>query len=354
MSRKTFIENHPETFAEITSSDFLYQQAPCGFISFLPNGSILRVNQTFSRWLDIPEEDIYQIKIWALLNKASSMYYEMVVMPLLNVRGFANGINFSFVTKNGGLETLFNATAFKNETGNIIAINATIQDITDRKKYEAEILLAKRIAEQEKRRFEFLSNTTSHIVWTALPDGRINFVNQKAHEYMNLGLDEMKAFDGIFEEDKPVFVEEWHKAISTVSKLEMEIRLLSGEKRAEWFVLFAEPYYNEEGELELWFGSCINIHKQKMRELSNYSSYENSLLKAHKTIDVHKERFIQIAMNQSHLIRKPLANVLGILSLLNDMDFPEEAWELLKLLNVSAEELDDTIKEVIGAASNSF
>lgn len=352
MGRRAFIANNPEKFAEITNSDFIYQYAPCGFISFLPNGTILRVNQTFAKWLQLSEEEIYQIKFTSLLSKAGGLYYEMVVNPLLNLRGFANEINFSFVHKESSIDTLFNAVVFKDEEGAVIAINATIQDITERKKYEAELLLANRFAEEERRRFEFLSNSIPNLIWTALPNGYINFINQRTTNYLKTDLTGVNCFSSIHAGDKLLFSEAWAKSIKNGVKLELELRMISGEGDVQWFFLHAEPYYNEDGVLELWFGSSTNIHNQKLLALEKYNSLEKSLTTAYKTIDGHKERFIQIAMNQSHLIRKPLANVMGLLSLLNDTALPADAVELVDLLNQSVVELDHIIKDVITQSSS--
>lgn len=348
MSRASFIENEPLRFAEITNSDHLYQKAPCGFISFLPDGSILRVNETFSRWLGLTEEEIYNLKFTSLLSIGGTLYYEMVIAPLLSIRGFANEINFSFIGINGNFDTLFNAVAYTNEEGAVIAVNATVQNITDRKKYEAELLLSKRYAEEEKRRFEFLSNTIPNLIWTARPSGELNFINQKLKDYFGEeNINEHRKFSGVFHEDRESVVISWQESVESGRKLEKEIRLQAKGRDPEWFLLRAEPYYDEDSKLVLWFGSFTNIHKQKLLQLANYSSLSSSLSLAHKTIDDNKEMFMKIAMNQSHMIRKPVANIIGLISLLNGVQLPEEGKQLIDLLNQSAEELDMLIKEIV-------
>ncbi|WP_158795655.1 PAS domain-containing protein [Pedobacter sp. L105] len=348
MSRSSFIENEPLRFAEITNSDYLYQKAPCGFISFLPDGSILRVNETFSRWIGLTEEEIYNLKFTSLLAIGGNLYYEMVITPLLSIRGFASEINFSFIGPNGNFDALFNAVAYKDEEGMVIAVNATVQNITDRKKYEAELLQSKRYAEEEKRRFEFLSNTIPNLIWTALPTGELNFINQKLKDYFSEGtVIDYRKFNGVFHEDREAVVVSWRECLESGRKLEKEIRLHAKGKDPEWFLLRAEPYYDEDRKLVLWFGSFTNIHKQKLLQLANYSSLSSSLSLAHKTIDDNKEMFMKIAMNQSHMIRKPVANIIGLISLLNEVKLSEEGKELIELLNKSADELDMLIKEIV-------
>jgi signal transduction histidine kinase len=71
------------------------------------------------------------------------------------------------------------------------------------------------------------------------------------------------------------------------------------------------------------------------------------LSSANKRIDENKEQFFKIAMNQSHMIRRPLANMLGLLTILKDVNMPDEAENLMKLLELSAQDLDKLIKEVV-------
>ena len=53
-----------------------------------------------------------------------------------------------------------------------------------------------------------------------------------------------------------------------------------------------------------------------------------------------------IAFSQSHVVRLPVANILGAAALLGDMELPAAAKELLHLLTSSAEELDVIIRKI--------
>lgn len=352
MDRRSFIEKHPEHFNAITNSEHLYEKAPCGFISFLPDGAVLRVNETLISWLGLSEEEVYNLNFSALLSKGAKLYYQMIVSPLLTIRGFANEIDFSFVGKGGDFNALFNAIAYKDEQGSLLAINATLQSITDRKKYEAELLRAKQHAEEEKRKFESLSDTIPNLVWTALPNGQINFINQRIKDYFNvLDLEGLDGFLGVVEEDRENLMITWEICLKNGRKLNREVRLKSKDEVPEWFLLCAEPYFNAHGVLELWFGSCTNIHKQKLLQLANYSSLSTSLSIAHQTIDTNNEMFMKIAFDQSHMIRKPLANIIGLVSLLNDMPVTDEVKQLINLLDTSATELDTHVKDVVNKTS---
>lgn len=349
MDKDAFVENIQEHFAAITNSDHLYQKAPCGFISFLPDGSILRVNETLSNWLGYTEREIYELDFKTLLSSEAHLYYQLIVTPLLNIKGYANEIDLNFTGKNRNFDALLNAVAYKNEDGLLVAVNSTIQINTDRKRYEAELLQSKCHAEEEKRKFESLYDTVPNLIWTASPNGQVNFINQRFKDYFDISdLTEINNFKFIFEEDRANLMNSWKTCLKNGRTLNRELRLKAKGKNPEWFLLCAEPYTNSNGVVELWFGSFTNIHKQKLLQLANYSSLSTSLSVAHKIIDVNNETLLKIAYDQSHTIRKPLANILGIVSLLKDIEVTDEIKELLELLHVSAAELDVVVKKVVG------
>ncbi len=340
------------TQARITSTEFLYQEAPCGLISFNTEGKIIRVNQTFCNWLGRTADDVHGLKFTSLLTTAGNMYYKVVIESLLNLQGYVNEINFSFVHPDGNFDALFNAISYKNEQGQLLMVNATILKITDRKKYETELLLAKRHAEDEKRRFEFLSNTIPNLFWTTLPSGEVDFVNQRVKDYFNTSdLERLTNFEGVVEEDREFSIRTWKKCLETGKVFDKEVRIQGEGREPEWHSIRIEPYVNASGEIEMWFGSSTNIHKKKILQLANYSSLAESLTEAQKTIDQNKEVLTEIAITQSHMIRKPLANIIGLINLLNDIPQQEEALVLLELLKVSAAELDLRINEVVSQSS---
>lgn len=337
-----------EQLKAFTNIDFLYHHAPSGLISYTPDGKVISANFTLCKWLDLPEKTVKDANIYDLIHKTGALYHQMIIMPLLSIRGFVNEVNFSFKSGTGHFDVLFNAVAHKDEKEQIIVINATLQQITDRKKYESELIRRQQEAEEQKRKSEFLLNAIPNMIWTALPDGSVNFINDRTKSYFNeiyqIGQEDFK---GVVTADKRTFCSAWKRAIKMQKSMEIEVRLQGQHREPEWFLLRMEPFYNSSGNLEIWFGSATNIHKRKLLQLANYSSLTESLSYAHETIDKNEERFMTIAMNQSHMIRKPLANIMGLIDLMKEEGLNKETKELLGLLDSSASELDNMIREVI-------
>ncbi|MCX2484791.1 histidine kinase dimerization/phospho-acceptor domain-containing protein [Pedobacter sp. MR2016-24] len=338
---------------KVTNTDFLYEEASCGFITFHPDGTILKLNKTLSNWIGKSADEIYGLKFESLLSRSATLYFQMVIYPLLNYQDAVNDVKIGFNAGYGNFEALFNAIAYKNKEGKVVAVNAVVLNNREGQKHQTALLSSKQKADEEKYKFEFLSDAIPGFVWTALPDGQINFINKRIRRYFNIGdASSYSIFSGVAEEDRETALRAWARSMETGRNFDKEVRLQTEGKDPEWFLLRAEPYYNENEQIKLWIGSAISIHKKKMLQLANYSSLAESLTHAQQTLDQNKKMFLNIAMDQSHMIRKPLANILGLIELLNDNPTPEENPVLLKLLLQSSEELDTLIKKVVNYTQN--
>ena len=335
-------------FEEFIDAEFLYQHAPCGYVSFDAHGKIIRINETFCLWLGLDRAACSEKSFSALLNTAGAMYFQMVVNPMLHQHKMANEVNFKFGNGKEQFDGLFNAVAHKNAQDEIVVINATVHKITNRKKYEQDLLLAKHEADQGKKRFEFLSNSIPNLIWTVLPSGEVDFINQRLKDYFQRDdLSWYSDFEGFPEEERARVKKAWSHSISTGTTLDLEVTMVNQEGKPEWFLFRMEPFVSEEGGIELWVGSATTIHKSKVQQLAKHSQLTSNLSSAHKTINENKGIFTKIAFDQSHMIRKPLANIMGLIPLLQEEKLTEEGLYVLKCLVDSAEELDFLVKKVV-------
>ena len=132
------------------SAEDLYEHAPCGYLSTLPDGTIARVNQTLLDWTGHTRDELLGgAKFQGLLTVGSKIYYETHYAPLLRMQGFANEIAFEVVRKDGRVLPVLLNSAQKLDAGGTPLLNRiTLFDASDRRRYERELLLARRKAEQ--------------------------------------------------------------------------------------------------------------------------------------------------------------------------------------------------------------
>jgi PAS domain S-box-containing protein len=138
----------------------LFEQAPCGYISADPSGRIIRVNETLAAWLGMPKARIEGRRFLDLLNIAGKIYYETHFAPLLRMQGFFHEVALDLVGEGGrALPVLVNAVERRNATGGVEFIRITVFNATDRRRYERELLDARRAAEEASAQLRELNAT---------------------------------------------------------------------------------------------------------------------------------------------------------------------------------------------------
>jgi PAS domain S-box-containing protein len=142
----------------------LYDHAPCGYLSTLPDGTIVRVNQTFVEWTGAARDGLLAgTKFQTLLTIGSRIYYETHYAPLLRMQGFANELALEITRRDGRiLPVLVNSRQKRGADGTPLFHRIMLFDATDRRRYERELLLARRKAEQIAREKADLIAMLSH------------------------------------------------------------------------------------------------------------------------------------------------------------------------------------------------
>ena len=132
------------------SLEELYEQAPCGYISTLPNGAFVKINQTFLDWTGYRREALLAGKRFQdLLTVAGAVFHETHYAPLLRMQGFVNEIAFELVCQDGRrLPILINTVQKRDASGTAVLNRTAIFPARDRRKYERELQLARTKAQE--------------------------------------------------------------------------------------------------------------------------------------------------------------------------------------------------------------
>ena len=79
------------------SAEELYQNSPCGYVSFLADGTIFNINKTLLSWIGYSREEVIgQLKFQQLFKIGGQIYFETHFFPLVKMQGFVNEINFEY------------------------------------------------------------------------------------------------------------------------------------------------------------------------------------------------------------------------------------------------------------------
>jgi sigma-B regulation protein RsbU (phosphoserine phosphatase) len=127
--------------------DDILNQAPCGILVFCDDGKIVRINQTLGDWLGYDTNELEGKSIYTILSLASRIFYSTHFFPLVKLHTKADEIFFNLVTKEKKDIPVLTNTVRKQDGNSCVNIAVCIP-VYQRKKYEEEILHARRSAEK--------------------------------------------------------------------------------------------------------------------------------------------------------------------------------------------------------------
>lgn len=111
-------------------------------------------------------------------------------------------------------------------------------------------------------------DTIPTMAWSVLPDGAVDFVNQRWLEYTGLSLQE--ALDEptrtVHPDDLPRVMEKWSVVMTAGNPSEDEMRLRRADGEYRWFLIRTVPLRDEQGSIVKWYGTCTDIQDRKLAE----------------------------------------------------------------------------------------
>lgn len=137
----------------------LYEQAPCAYLSTTPDGLIVKVNETFLQWTGLDRDAVVgRLRFTDLLTVGSRIYHETHHLPTLMMHGRAQEIALDLLCADGRiLPAIMNSVIERDLDGQPVVIRTALFDATERRRYEQELLVAKRRAEESEREARVLS-----------------------------------------------------------------------------------------------------------------------------------------------------------------------------------------------------
>lgn len=152
------------------SATDLYEHAPAGYLTTLADGTIVRVNETFATWTGYGKGELVGIRRFQdMLTVPGRIYFETHIAPLLRMQGGVSEIALDIRCGDGtDLPVLLNAVVRGGSTDAPDGYRMTVFNATERRRYERELLHARRRAEDAARVKSDLLAMLGHDIRTPL------------------------------------------------------------------------------------------------------------------------------------------------------------------------------------------
>jgi PAS domain S-box-containing protein len=149
----------------------------------------------------------------------------------------------------------------------------------------------------ERERFRFMAESMPQKIFTATPQGDVDYFNLQWMEFTGLSFDQIKNW-GWTQFIHPADLEEnlrvWRHALETGQPFIFEHRFRRADGQYRWHLSRVQAMRDAHGKISMWIGSNTDIHEQKQKE--------EALRRANEDLQ-------QFAYAASHDLQEPIRNV---------------------------------------------
>ncbi len=306
----------------------LFETSSLGILLHNTNGDLYDANQAFCNIVDIANQDI---KKYNIAQFTPEEYWEKdkdFINDLIS-KNITSSYEKEFLRNN--LEKIpvsINAKAFYDQEGNIL-IWCIVKDISEKKVHEKQLEHQKDLLEKSANIARLggweVNLKTLETTWTKevyeihdLPINSVNsFKSEKSLNFYRLA-------------DRRLIKEAFELTILEGKPYSFELKFTSAKNIEKWVRISGEAV-KKNNEIVGVKGIIQDITERKITEQTIIS--QNALLK-------------EIYYSQSHLMRLPLANILGLVDVLEIETDPKEIEIIKRKLKLSATQLDEVIKDL--------
>ncbi|WP_395076248.1 chemotaxis protein CheB [Flavobacterium sp.] len=329
------------------------------------NLRVQKANAAFYKTFQVNEKDTENILVYDLGNKqwnipALKTLLENILPEKSTFKDFEITHTFSNI---GERIMLLNAREIKKETSAEKLILLVIEDITDYRTTEIE----KREIEE---RYHFVAEAMPQKVWTAAPNGEVEYMNRCWFEYSGLSFEELK-HNGwhkiIHPEDLPQTIKKWNEALLTGKNFEIEHRLLNTQNIAKWHLVRGLAQKNTKDEIILWVGTSTEIQEQvEEKELleQKVTKKTSELQKANKLLEEKNNELGKMnnelqsfAYVSSHDLQEPLRKIQTFSARILDTEFQalsEKGKDYFQRMINTAKRMQTLIEDLIAFSNTNI
>ncbi|MEP0922006.1 PAS domain-containing protein [Leptolyngbya sp. ST-U4] len=124
---------------------------------------------------------------------------------------------------------------------------------------------------QREDQLRLITETIPQQVWTATPDGHIDYYNQRWCEFTGKAVEQLQN-DGwteiVHPDDLAQITQTWAASVKMGTEYQAEARLRAANGEYCWILGQARPLRNQQGQIVKWYGTNTDITDRKQAEAS--------------------------------------------------------------------------------------
>ena len=239
----------------------------------------------------------------------------------------------------------FSLSPVRDEDGGIVAFLNVAAETTQRVLRDQ----ARAHSDERETRYRFLANSIPVQVWTAKPDGLLEYVSDRTAALLGRTPEEIvgEGWLGVLHpDDVAPTIERWTKSLQSGEPYEVEFRLWDANRKTyRWHLGRARAQRDENGQIIRWFGTNTDIEDSK-RSQEELRRLTEEALEANRA----KSDFLAA---MSHDLRTPL-NAIGGYAQLIEMGVRGPVTDAqkadLERIQKSKNHLDRLVSDVLSFA----
>src|SRR5262249_15630828 len=179
---------------------------------------------------------------------------------------------------------------------------------------ELDVRVRERTAELERsnseirgreRQLRLLTEAIPQQIWRTDKDGSIEYANRDLLDYVGLRDLIGGGFYDIFHpEDRLIVRSGWENALRAKVKFECKARVRGSDGAFRWFIIRANPQFDEDGTIQCWYGVHIDIEDQEKAQQDLLISQER-LSRYSRNLSM-----AEMAASIAHQLNQPLTALL--------------------------------------------
>jgi PAS domain S-box-containing protein len=322
-------------------NQMLFDASPIGLALTRFSGELIYVNKAFSDIIGYTNEETLTLSYWDITPEKYSEQ-EQIQIAALNSTGFYGPYEKEYKHKSGNLipvRLIGKAITYGSEQ----YIWSSVEDITEKKKIEREIIAAKEKAEENEHNFRSLFQSMQegfylHQIICNNQGTAVNYriieANPVSEKYLNIKSENAigKLATDLYGTSEAPFLDVYAKVVQTGQPVSFE----------QYFEPM-EKYFNISV-----FSPGKGIFATVFTDITDVKNHEKDLIQSKARAEESDRLKSAFLANMSHEIRTPMNGILGFSELLKEPKLSaEELLEYIRIIEKSGIRMLNTINDII-------